>query len=182
MDIRTLRWSRVLLRATLSRTVAHSGDEVKARGAEEEQWVFPADSDIEELRRKLGEELVPAGTHIGKISSYFVDKYGFSPVCAVAAFSGDNPCRCAAASRRGRGRGWWKDRHRHRERERKREREREREREIEKERKKARKQEGKGGWNPRKGEGQGRSKNTRKKGWGGEERRGCVCVCAPSDQ
>ena len=43
------------------------------------------------LRGKLP-ELVDADSVAGKISSYFVEKYGFSADCEVVVFSGDNPC------------------------------------------------------------------------------------------
>nr|XP_061799117.1 xylulose kinase-like [Nerophis lumbriciformis] len=44
-----------------------------------------------ELRERLP-ELVDAGSIAGKISSYFVEKYGFASECEVVVFSGDNPC------------------------------------------------------------------------------------------
>jgi xylulokinase len=34
----------------------------------------------------------PSTTRSGPISSYFVDKYGFSPTCETIIWSGDNPC------------------------------------------------------------------------------------------
>ncbi|XP_061412946.1 xylulose kinase isoform X1 [Lethenteron reissneri] len=42
------------------------------------------------LAEKLG-ELVPSHTVLGPVSSYLVQRYGFSPNCQVVAFSGDNP-------------------------------------------------------------------------------------------
>lgn len=30
----------------------------------------------------------------GAISSYYVQRYGFSPACKVVAFTGDNPGKC----------------------------------------------------------------------------------------
>jgi len=36
--------------------------------------------------------LAPSGTKSGKISSYFVEKYGFSADCETVIWSGDNPC------------------------------------------------------------------------------------------
>lgn len=45
----------------------------------------------EDLAGKLP-PIGPANTVVGKISSYFVEKYGFSGSCDIVAFSGDNPC------------------------------------------------------------------------------------------
>ncbi|XP_076056082.1 xylulose kinase-like [Oratosquilla oratoria] len=52
-----------------------------------------------DLREKLG-EAVPAHTNLGPVSAYFVDRYGFSPECAVIAFTGDNPASLAGMSLR----------------------------------------------------------------------------------
>ncbi|MFO7821840.1 MAG: FGGY family carbohydrate kinase [Lentisphaeria bacterium] len=43
-----------------------------------------------DLQKKLP-TIVASDTVVGKISSYMVDKYGFSPECKVIAWSGDNP-------------------------------------------------------------------------------------------
>lgn len=43
-----------------------------------------------DLLRKLP-VLAKAGSQIGPIHSYFVEKYGFSPSCQVCTFTGDNP-------------------------------------------------------------------------------------------
>jgi len=43
-----------------------------------------------ELAAKLG-PIAPGHKTVGKIHSYFTEKYGFSPECTVIAFSGDNP-------------------------------------------------------------------------------------------
>ena len=48
-----------------------------------------------ELRTKLGMKPIPSKTAVGSISPYFVDRYGFSPSCTVAAFMGDNPSSLA---------------------------------------------------------------------------------------
>lgn len=40
---------------------------------------------------KLGEEVVPSNANLGKISNYYVERYGFSPECRVIAGTGDNP-------------------------------------------------------------------------------------------
>lgn len=42
------------------------------------------------LKQKLG-EVVPSYTNLGKISSYYVERWGFDPECAVIACTGDNP-------------------------------------------------------------------------------------------
>lgn len=42
------------------------------------------------LREKLP-LLAAAGSLVGEISPYFVDRYGFSPQCKVGVFTGDNP-------------------------------------------------------------------------------------------
>ena len=44
-----------------------------------------------DLREKLPPAR-PSGTVAGKISSFFVEKYGLNPECDVILFSGDNPC------------------------------------------------------------------------------------------
>ncbi|CAH0553307.1 unnamed protein product [Brassicogethes aeneus] len=40
---------------------------------------------------KLGEEVVPSNTNLGKISNYYVERYGFSPECRIITGTGDNP-------------------------------------------------------------------------------------------
>ncbi|KAJ4388442.1 hypothetical protein N0V85_007556, partial [Neurospora sp. IMI 360204] len=49
-----------------------------------------------ELKSKLGEVRLDGGGSMGKISSYFVGKYGFSPDCEIAPFTGDNPATILA--------------------------------------------------------------------------------------
>ncbi|KAG6832258.1 hypothetical protein H0H87_002154 [Tephrocybe sp. NHM501043] len=51
-----------------------------------------------ELRSKLGPEPVIGGTVLGKVSNYFVEKWGLSPECIVAPFTGDNPASVIALS------------------------------------------------------------------------------------
>ncbi|KAI0792194.1 D-xylulose kinase [Abortiporus biennis] len=51
-----------------------------------------------ELRAKLGPEPVPGGTVLGKISPWWVERYGFNPDCAIAPFTGDNPATVVALS------------------------------------------------------------------------------------
>lgn len=53
----------------------------------------------ENLAEKLGEP-VPSHSVVGKISKYFVDRYGFSPACQVVAFTGDNPASLAGLAPR----------------------------------------------------------------------------------
>ena len=43
------------------------------------------------LVERLGESPVDGATVFGKIAQYFVNRYGFSEECQVAAFTGDNP-------------------------------------------------------------------------------------------
>jgi len=62
MDIRGRKWSAPMLKAT-------------APG----------------LRAKLP-ALARSDSVVGRISPYFVQKYGFSPQCRIVAWSGDNPC------------------------------------------------------------------------------------------
>ncbi|KAK3302544.1 uncharacterized protein B0T15DRAFT_309213 [Chaetomium strumarium] len=51
---------------------------------------------VAELRRKLGDVRQDGGGSMGRISSYFTTKYGFSPDCEVAPFTGDNPATILA--------------------------------------------------------------------------------------
>ncbi|XP_060068180.1 xylulose kinase-like [Ylistrum balloti] len=53
----------------------------------------------ENLTTKLGEP-VSSNTVVGKVSQYFVDRYGFSPACQVVAFTGDNPASLAGLAPR----------------------------------------------------------------------------------
>lgn len=46
---------------------------------------------VPELRKKLGDVPLDGGGSLGGISSYFVQRYGFSPDCQIAPFTGDNP-------------------------------------------------------------------------------------------
>lgn len=47
------------------------------------------------LKTKLG-SIVPSHAVVGRLSSYYTVRYGFSPLCLVMAFSGDNPNSLAA--------------------------------------------------------------------------------------
>lgn len=51
---------------------------------------------VAELRKKLGEVRRDGGGSMGRISSYFTTKYGFSPECGIAPFTGDNPATILA--------------------------------------------------------------------------------------
>ncbi|KAK0622870.1 hypothetical protein B0T14DRAFT_494442 [Immersiella caudata] len=51
---------------------------------------------VSELRNKLGEVRRDGGGSMGNISSYFTSKYGFSPDCGIAPFTGDNPATILA--------------------------------------------------------------------------------------
>ncbi|KAI1777819.1 actin-like ATPase domain-containing protein [Hypoxylon cercidicola] len=46
---------------------------------------------VPELRKKLGDVPLDGGGSLGGISPYFVQRYGFSPECQIAPFTGDNP-------------------------------------------------------------------------------------------
>ncbi|ETN36865.1 uncharacterized protein HMPREF1541_07852 [Cyphellophora europaea CBS 101466] len=46
---------------------------------------------VDELRPKLGDVPEDGGAHLGSISKYFVDRYGFSSDCEIIASTGDNP-------------------------------------------------------------------------------------------
>ncbi|KAK3682708.1 hypothetical protein B0T22DRAFT_292518 [Podospora appendiculata] len=51
---------------------------------------------VPELHRKLGEVRQDGGGSVGRISSYFTARYGFSPECEIAPFTGDNPATILA--------------------------------------------------------------------------------------
>lgn len=46
---------------------------------------------VDALVSKLGQPRQDGGGSMGSISPYFVQKYGFSPECQIAPFTGDNP-------------------------------------------------------------------------------------------
>jgi len=66
------------------------------------QWSGPlleltaGEKGVADLRSKLGEVRQDGGGSIGRIASYFTMKYGFSPECGVAPFTGDNPATILA--------------------------------------------------------------------------------------
>lgn len=49
-----------------------------------------------DLESKLGAVRLDGGGSMGPISSYFVSRYGFSPSCEIAPFTGDNPATILA--------------------------------------------------------------------------------------
>lgn len=51
---------------------------------------------VQELLSKLGSVRQDGGGSMGAVSSYFVRRYGFSPECQVAPFTGDNPATILA--------------------------------------------------------------------------------------
>ncbi|KAJ4304027.1 hypothetical protein N0V88_001632 [Collariella sp. IMI 366227] len=51
---------------------------------------------VAELRSKLGEVQQDGGASLGRISSYFISKFGFSADCEIAPFTGDNPATILA--------------------------------------------------------------------------------------
>ncbi|KAF9269170.1 D-xylulose kinase [Marasmius fiardii PR-910] len=51
-----------------------------------------------ELRSKIGPEPVPGGSILGKICSWWIRRWGFSPDCIIAPFTGDNPATVVALS------------------------------------------------------------------------------------
>jgi xylulokinase len=51
---------------------------------------------VEDLNAKLGEVPEDGGTHLGNVSPYFVQRYGFDPQCIVTAATGDNPATILA--------------------------------------------------------------------------------------
>jgi len=50
------------------------------------------------LREKLGDEPVLPGTNLGTVGDWWAHRYGFSPDCIVAPFTGDNPSTIVALS------------------------------------------------------------------------------------
>lgn len=50
----------------------------------------------EDLKQKLGDVPEDGGEHLGKISRYFVERYGFSPDCMIVPSTGDNPATILA--------------------------------------------------------------------------------------
>lgn len=51
---------------------------------------------MDDLRRKLGDVPEDGGAHLGGISQYYVERYGFSPDCTIVPSTGDNPATILA--------------------------------------------------------------------------------------
>lgn len=51
---------------------------------------------VDELRVKLGTVEIDGGKHLGPISNYFVNRYGFPADCSIIPFTGDNPATILA--------------------------------------------------------------------------------------
>ncbi len=51
---------------------------------------------VRELESKLGEVRIDGGGSMGPIAAYFVQRYGVSPACQIAPFTGDNPATILA--------------------------------------------------------------------------------------
>ncbi|KAI9875508.1 MAG: hypothetical protein M1830_008401 [Pleopsidium flavum] len=53
-------------------------------------------SGVSALKKKLGKVPEDGGGSLGNINRYFVEKFGFSPECSIAPFTGDNPATILA--------------------------------------------------------------------------------------
>ncbi|KAL4805934.1 putative D-xylulose kinase A [Aspergillus unguis] len=51
---------------------------------------------VDDLKRKLGEVPEDGGIDLGKVHSYYIKRYGFSPECTVIPSTGDNPATILA--------------------------------------------------------------------------------------
>lgn len=51
---------------------------------------------VDDLRKKLGIVREDGGGSLGSISSYFVERYGFTKDCSITPFTGDNPATILA--------------------------------------------------------------------------------------
>lgn len=80
LDLKKKEWDNELLEAVATAGSLHQGNQGE-RGAEM-------------MRRKLGK---PARCDeiLGKISRYFIEKYGFAAGCEIVTFTGDNPSSLA---------------------------------------------------------------------------------------
>lgn len=70
--------------------------DVKAGTWNQQLLTLASEGNSEELTTKIGPVLEDGGGSFGKIGTYFVDRYGFSPECSVAPFTGDNPATILA--------------------------------------------------------------------------------------
>src|SRR5271155_764660 len=50
-----------------------------------------SNNDVAGLKKKLGDVPEDGGIHLGKVSSYFVKRFGFNADCTIIASTGDNP-------------------------------------------------------------------------------------------
>ncbi|KAG9014379.1 hypothetical protein FRB94_012785 [Tulasnella sp. JGI-2019a] len=50
------------------------------------------------LRSKLGDQPAPGGTDLGRVSKWWVERFGFNDDCIVAPFTGDNPSSIVSLS------------------------------------------------------------------------------------
>jgi xylulokinase len=46
---------------------------------------------VDDLKNKLGDVPEDGGVHLGSISKYFIDRYGFNSKCTIITSTGDNP-------------------------------------------------------------------------------------------
>jgi xylulokinase len=53
-------------------------------------------SEVDDLKRKLGDVREDGGGSLGPISKYFISRYGFEKDCQIAPFTGDNPATILA--------------------------------------------------------------------------------------
>lgn len=51
---------------------------------------------VDDLKRKLGYVPEDGGEHLGQISHYYVERYGFNPSCTIVPSTGDNPATILA--------------------------------------------------------------------------------------
>jgi xylulokinase len=58
--------------------------------------VAAGNAGIKDLKAKLGEVPEDGGSHLGKVSPYYVQRYGFSQDCTVIISTGDNPATMLA--------------------------------------------------------------------------------------
>lgn len=78
-DIEKKEWNDELLAVC---TITHEKDGVTGSQKRSEA--------IEELKEKIGDVVKIGHDSIGSISSYYIEKYGFSPKCQIFPFTGDN--------------------------------------------------------------------------------------------
>lgn len=84
MDLKTKKWSNLCLEAVLG------GNKSQVEGLRDRLGCGKLEA--------IGDNIVDSTTAIGKISKYFVERYGFSPSCLIGSFTGDNPGSFAGLS------------------------------------------------------------------------------------